>query len=81
MNKTDRLAALICAYIQRQANPDRVGCPPAQWLEALSGGQLQPEAESWLHDHLWHCRECLLELRVFHHLGRQKLPPADPRNR
>jgi len=61
MNRTDSIAVLLRAYVQRQANPDRAGCPPVHSLEAFPGDQ---GAEGSLYDHLCHCRECLLELKM-----------------
>jgi len=66
LKRNDNMAALLRAYLQRQANPDRVGCPAVQTLEAFPRGQLQRDVVEWLYDHLPHCRECLLELKVLH---------------
>lgn len=72
VNRNGQMAALIRAYIQRQANPDRVGCPAVQTLEAFPLGQVQPDLAEWLYDHLPRCRECLLELKVLRDLVRPK---------
>jgi hypothetical protein len=58
------MEALVQAYIQCQANPDRVGCPTVQTLEAFLHSQLKRSVEERLYDHLPHCRECLLELKT-----------------
>jgi len=63
-NREDTMAALLQANIQRQANPDRVGCPTVQSLEAFLRGQVERDAVEGICDHLPHCRECLLELKT-----------------
>ena len=66
------ISALIRAYIQRQANPDRVGCPTMETLEASLRGQLGRDAADGFYDHLSHCRECLLELKTLRDIVREE---------
>ena len=64
MNREDTLIALLQATIHRQANPDRVGCPTVQSLEAFLRGQVERGVAEGICDHLPQCRECLLELKT-----------------
>jgi hypothetical protein len=71
MNRDDNIAALLQAYIQCQPNPDRIGCPTIQSLEAFLYGQIERDAEG-VYDHLPHCRECLQELKTLRDLTREE---------
>lgn len=72
MKRNDPIAVLIRAYIHRQENPDRVGCPRFQRLEAFLRGQLKQEVAERLCDHLPHCRECLLEIRTLYDIAQRE---------
>jgi hypothetical protein len=64
MKRDDKLVLLLQAYIQRQANPERVGCPPAPRLASFARGQFKPTMAGELYEHLSHCRECLWDLKA-----------------
>lgn len=66
------MPSLLQSYIQRQANPDRTGCPAVRRLEALLQNHLQPAEIDGLYHHLVHCRECLLELKTLRDVLREE---------
>ena len=64
--------ALVQAYTPAQADPERVGCPTFEMLEAFLRGQLNRDQAEGLYEHLPHCRECLLELRTLRDIRREE---------
>lgn len=72
LKKENDLEALLQSYIQRQSNPDRIGCQSLDTLKAFLAGTVKPEMAEGLYDHLTHCRECLLELRTLRDMMREE---------
>ncbi len=69
--RNDYLVVLLKAHMQKQANPDRVGCMALQDLEAWLGGKLKQQTEGVIQEHVLHCRECWLELKTLRDIKRE----------
>lgn len=61
---SDRFAEQLQVHLERQSNPDRVGCPTFAALEAFFQGKLRAGTLEQVTSHLVICKQCLLELRT-----------------
>jgi hypothetical protein len=43
-------------------NPERIGCPPSETIEALGQKRIPKGDPAW--DHIWHCSPCYKEFKI-----------------